>query len=412
VTAQAQLIRRTPNTRNSRTSGLNIGVISTYLPRICGIATFSGDLVRALRQGFSPPAVSVVAMKSPGEKLTYPFEVVSEIRQDARLDYFDAADALNRRHLDAVSLQHEFGIYGGADGALVLEFMARLNAPIISTLHTVLQQPSDHQREVLRRVAELSARVVVMSEMARRFLVDIYGVPAGRITVIRHGVPAQDFSDSRSAKERVGLSGRNVILTFGLLSQNKGIEYMLRAMPAIAKLHPRATYVVLGTSHPLAVNDEGEPYVAGLKRIVHELDLEQHVTFIPRFVAQEELCAYLGAADVYVTPYVNEDQITSGTLSYALGCGTAAVSTPYWHAQELLADGRGHLVPFRDSAALGHEVSSLLGDDLGREHMRRRAYEYSRGAVWEEVGRSYVALVESLSGRRSSALVERDASVA
>src|SRR6476469_8757177 len=230
MTAPAQLDRHTPTTRSGgRTSGLKLCVISTYMPRICGIATFSGDLVGALTQGFSPPTVSVVAMKSPSEALDYPFEVVSEIRQDARLDYLDAADALNRRQLDAVSLQHEFGIYGGTDGALVLEFMARLNAPIISTLHTVLHQPSGHQREVLRRVAELSARVVVMSEMARRFLIDVYEVPAGRITVIPHGVPAQAYSDSSSAKERVGLSGRNVILTFGLLSQTKRIEYMLRA---------------------------------------------------------------------------------------------------------------------------------------------------------------------------------------
>ena len=403
-------MQQTPNSASLRLGGLRlarserpiIGVIGTYRPRICGIATFTGDLVRAIQSDPSGPAIKVVALKTPGELLSYPSEVTSQIRQDVRRDYFEAADAMNRGHLTAVSLQHEFGIFGGDDGDLVVQLMEQMNAPIVTTLHTVLHEPTAHQRAVLRQVAALSAKVVVMSHTARKFLVDLYDIASGRIEVIPHGVPAQIFADSDAAKERVGLTGRKVVLTFGLLSPNKGIEYMIRALPEIAQQHPEVTYVVLGAGHPLALDDDSEPYVDGLKRRAAEANLLPNIMFITRFVELDELCSYLGAADVYVTPYVNEDQITSGTLSYALGSGIASVSTPYWHAKEMLADDRGRLVPFRDAPALSREVNALLADDASRQTMRRKAYEYSRGAVWEEVGRRYLDLLQSVAVRTGS----------
>ncbi len=392
--------RRPDTGRIARPAITTLGVIGTYEPRICGIATFTGDLVRAIESCPRRASIQVVALKRPAESLSYPFEVTSEIRQEVRRDYFDAADALNRRNLDAVSLQHEFGIFGGEDGELVLQLMEHIRAPIVTTLHTVLRQPTAHQREVLRQVAALSAKVVVMSQTARRFLIDLYDVESESIKVIPHGVPAQPFADSEVAKERLGLIGRRIILTFGLLSLNKGIEYMISALPAIVRSQPEATYIVLGASHPLATNESGEPYVAGLKRLVTEAGLESNTTFETRFVELDELCLYLSAADVYVTPYINEDQITSGTLSYALGCGIATVSTPYWYAKEMLAEGRGRLVPFRDPVALSREVAGLLADDKARERMRRQAYDYSRGAVWQDVGRRYLDLLEAVSPRR------------
>lgn len=373
-------------------------VVGTYTPRICGIATFTEDFVASLNTDSLSLAVDVVAMNSPDEALSYPPEVISQIRQENREDYLAAAAVLNSRNLRAVSLQHEFGIYGGADGELVIDFLEHVQAPVVTTLHTVLQRATPHQREVLRRISALSARIVVMSQTARDFLTELYGVPAEKIEVIPHGVPHQPFSNTAEAKRDLGLQGKKTILTFGLLSANKGIENMIRAMPAIVHEQPTATYIVLGAGHPRALSETGEAYVDGLKRLVREVGMESNIRFETRFVELDELCRFLGAADVYVTPYVNEDQITSGTLSYALGCGVATVSTPYWHARELLAEGRGRLVPFLDPAALSREVIDLLADDEERERMRRRAYAYSSGATWQTVGRSYLATLASVSG--------------
>ncbi len=374
-----------------------LGVVGTYTPRICGIATFTGDLVRAIQAAPAPASIEVVALRSPGEALDYPPEVMTQIRQELRQDYIAAAEALNRRNLDAVSLQHEFGIFGGPDGDLILELMRHTTAPIISTLHTVLHEPTATQRDVLREIAALSARVVVMSQTARRFLIDLYEIESSCIEVIPHGVPELPFADSDRAKRRLDLLGRPVILTFGLLSANKGIEDMISAMPAVVRELPDATYIILGAGHPLAVSDRGEPYVDSLKRLTREVGVEANVRFETRFAEPAELRLFLRAADVYVTPYIHEDQITSGTLAYALGSGIATVSTPYWHAKEMLADGRGRLVPFRDVAALSREVAALLSDDVAREETRRLAYEYSRGAVWPEVGRRYLDLIQRIS---------------
>lgn len=377
----------------SQTRHLSVGVVGTYPPRICGIATFTQDLVHALQQQHSPPLVQVAAMTRPPDCLAYPPEVEVRIRQESLNDYAAAARALNEA-FDVVCLQHEFGIFGGRDGEFAADLMSRVTAPIITTLHTILHEPSAGQRAVLRRVAELSWRVVVMSETARRFLIDLYGISPDAVCVIPHGVPAQPFGDTAAAKSELGLSDRKVVLTFGLLSANKGIEMMLRGLPEVIRSHPDALYIVLGEGHPLAMTDGRETYVARLKSLALELGLDRNVAFESRFVELDELCVYLRSADVYVTPYSNEEQITSGTLSFAMGSGIASVSTPYWYAREMLADGRGRLVPFGDAAALGSAVSDLLSDDFARNDIRSRAYEFSRAAVWQNVGAEYLRLFE------------------
>lgn len=332
-------------------------------------------------------------MTRPPDCLAYPPEVEVRIRQESLNDYAAAARALNEA-FDVVCLQHEFGIFGGRDGEFAADLMSRVTAPIITTLHTILHEPSAGQRAVLRRVAELSWRVVVMSETARRFLIDLYGISPDAVCVIPHGVPAQPFGDTAAAKSELGLSDRKVVLTFGLLSANKGIEMMLRGLPEVIRSHPDALYIVLGEGHPLAMTDGRETYVARLKSLALELGLDRNVAFESRFVELDELCVYLRSADVYVTPYSNEEQITSGTLSFAMGSGIASVSTPYWYAREMLADGRGRLVPFGDAAALGSAVSDLLSDDFARNDIRARAYEFSRAAVWQSVGAEYLRLFE------------------
>ncbi len=381
----------------SQTGHLSIGVVGTYPPRICGIATFSHDLVHALEQQQGQAVVKVAAMTRPPDGLAYPPEVGIRIRQESLSDYAAAAHALNES-FDVVCLQHEFGIFGGQDGELVTDLMKRVTVPIVTTLHTILHKPTAGQRDVLRRVAELSWRVVVMSETARRFLVDLYGIPHDSVRVIPHGVPAQPFGDTSAAKRRLGLSGRKVVLTFGLLSANKGIEMMLLGLRETIRQHPDVLYIVLGEGHPLAMTDGRETYVSRLRRLVLEMGLADHVAFESRFVELDELCGYLRSADVYVTPYANEEQITSGTLSFAMGSGIASVSTPYWYAQEMLAEGRGRLVPFGDAAALGREVANLLSDDGARNDIRSRAYEFSRAAVWRNVGSEYLKLFDEARG--------------
>ena len=387
----------------SQTEHLSVGVVGTYPPRICGIATFTQDLVHALRQQHSPALVQVAAMTRSPDCLAYPPEVAVQIRQGSLDDYAAAARALSEAS-DVVCLQHEFGIFGGHDGELVTELMTRMTVPIVTTFHTILHEPSTAQRAVLRRVAKLSWRVVVMSETARLFLIDLYGVSPEAVCVIPHGVPAQPFGDTAAAKSELGLSNRKVVLTFGLLSANKGIEMMLRGLPEVIRSHPDVLYIVLGKGHPLAMTDGRETYVARLKRVASELGLDRNVAFESRFVELDELCVYLRSADVYVTPYSNEEQITSGTLSFAMGSGIASVSTPYWYAREMLADGRGRLVPFGDARALGSAVSDLLSDDLARNDIRSRAYEFSRAAVWQNVGARYLRLFEQALGTNFAGL--------
>ena len=296
---------------------------------------------------------------------------------------------MNLLEADVVSLQHEYGIFGPRSGANVLGLLERLRPPIHTTLHTVLAHPTPEQREVLAGVVRLSARIAVMTRRGRELLHDLYGVPEDRVDVIPHGIPAMEFVDPAFHKDRFGLEGRRVLLTFGLLSPSKGIEQVIAALPAIVERHPDAVYVVLGATHPHLVRREGERYRESLVRLAADLGVARHVVFHDRYVEMPELLAFLGAADVYLTPYLNEDQITSGTLAYAFGCGKAVLSTPYWHARELLAGDHGVLVPFRDPAAIAAGVDGLLADDARRHAMRKRAFLLGREMLWSRVAERY-----------------------
>lgn len=371
-----------------------IAFIGNSLPRRCGIATFTTDLQQAVAASDSGLATSIVAMND-SDGYDYPGSVGFQIRDDQVQDYARAADFLNEGRFDVVSLQHEFGIFGGEAGAHVAGLLPRLTMPVVTTLHTVLSKPSPAQRGVMERIVDASSRVVVMAEKGRDMLRTIYRLPADKIEVIAHGIPDFAFVEPDEAKARLGFAGRSVILTFGLLSPNKGIEVMIDAMPSILRRRPDAVYVVLGATHPHLVREQGETYRIGLQKRVHELGIEDHVVFLDQFVDRETLLGFISMCDVYVTPYLNEAQMTSGTLAYSFGLGKAVVSTPYWHAQELLADGRGVLVPFGDVVATGNEIAGLLTDAARRQAMRRRAYASSRSMTWEQTAKRYLATFEA-----------------
>ncbi|MCZ6857854.1 MAG: glycosyltransferase [Gemmatimonadetes bacterium] len=378
-----------------------VGFIGTYVPRKCGIATFTADLLHAVAAEAPSTRVIAVASNDVPDGYDYPPEVQFEIAQQRLADYRKAAEYLNVNEYDAVCVQHEFGIYGGTEGEHLVKLLGELRMPKIATLHTLLREPTPEQRRVLCSLAEVCDRLVVMSEMGRRFLEEIYRIPSDSILVIPHGVPDTPFLDTNFYKDKFGVSGKKVILTFGLLSPNKGIEVMLRALPRIVERHPDVVYVVLGATHPHIRRTQGEAYRLRLQQLARSQGVDKHVIFRDQFVALSQLCEYLGAADVYCTPYLNVAQITSGTLSYAMATGNAIVSTPYWHAEEMLQDGRGRLVPFNDSAALATEITDLLSDEDERLAIRRRAYDFTRSHTWKEVARRYLDLfVECRDHRR------------
>lgn len=368
-----------------------VAFIGNHLPRRCGIATFTHDLHRAVAMSAPDTDTCIVAMNDPSGVYDYPPPVQFQVRDNSLDDYRRAAADLNDAGVDVVSLQHEFGIFGGVAGANILEMVSRLKMPIVTTLHTVLADPSPVQRAVLDQLIDASAKLVVMSEKGRHFLRTVHGVPLAKIEVIPHGIPEYPFIEPDDAKAKLGFSGRTVILTFGLLSQSKGIETVIDAMPAIIKSCPNAVYVVLGATHPNLVRNQGEAYRDGLISRVRDLGIMDHVVFCNQFVDQATLLEHISMCDVYVTPYLNEAQMTSGTLAYSYGLGKAVVSTPYWHAQELLADGRGVLVPFSDAATTGIAISELLTDDIRRHAMRKRAYATSRSMTWPRIAKSYLS---------------------
>jgi len=377
-----------------------VALLGTYLPRRCGIGTFTKDLHDALTLSMRPEAVTVLAMDDIAAGYAYPAEVRFQIQAHSSSQYRRASDFLNMTPLDLMIVQHEFGIYGGAAGRFVLDLMRGLRVPIITTLHTVLTEPTKPQAQVMREILELSERVVVMSRRAEAILLDVYSGPAEKIVFIPHGIPDVPFVDPSFHKDQFGVEGRKVLLTFGLLSPSKGIEVALQALPAIVDRHPDCVYVILGATHPHVLKQEGDAYRESLQRLSRRLGVADHVLFEDRFVSLDELCQFIGAADVYISPYCNVAQITSGTLAYAMGAGKAVVSTPYWYAEEMLADGRGHLFPFQDSDALAERVNALLDGTTERDAMRKRAYLYCRQMVWQEVGGRYVELgAEILSGR-------------
>jgi glycosyltransferase involved in cell wall biosynthesis len=389
-----------------------LAFIGNSLPRRCGIATFTTDLQQAIAASSAELETAIVAMTDRGRRYDYPSTVRLEIEDGRTEDYVQAADFLNGGGFDVVSLQHEFGIFGGEAGSHIVTLLSRLAVPVVTTLHTVLAAPTPAQRGVLDQIVDASSRVVVMAEKGRELLRSIYRVPPEKIAVIPHGIPDVAYGDPELAKTELGFDGRAVILTFGLLSPNKGIEVMIDAMPSILTRCANAVYVVLGATHPNLVRDQGEAYRESLAARVRELGIEDHVVFLDQFVDRATLLRFISMCDVYVSPYLNEAQMTSGTLAYSFGLGKAVVATPYWHAQELLADGRGILVPFGDAAALGSEIAGLLTDDTRREAMRKRAYSSSRAMTWERTAEPYLAVFERvLREHRLRVIARRDQSV-
>jgi glycosyltransferase involved in cell wall biosynthesis len=378
-----------------------IAFIGNYLPRKCGIATFTGDLRNAVQGALPTGQCPVISVSDRKDGYDYPEDVRFEISEQDADDYVRAAEYLNFLNVDVVSLQHEFGIYGGPSGSHVLNLLRRLRMPFVTTLHTILKQPTVEQRRVMQELTSLSSKLVTMSECGRAILKETYSVPDRKIEVIPHGIPDMAFADPNFFKDQYSVEGRRVLLTFGLLSPNKGIEKVIEALPEIVSEFPDVVYIVLGATHPNLVRDHGEVYRESLQALAERLGVAEHVRFFNQFVEQEELKKFLGAADIYVTPYLNAAQITSGTLAYAFGCGKAVVSTPYWHAEELLADGRGVLVPFGDSQAIATEIRGLLHDESRRHAMRKRAYMAGREMVWSKVADRYLATFEAARKSRS-----------
>jgi glycosyltransferase involved in cell wall biosynthesis len=384
-----------------------VAFIGNSLPRRCGIATFTTDLQQAVAASRADLETVIAAMTDRGHVYDYPSTVGVQIQDGCIEDYVSAAEFLNAGHFDVVCLQHEFGIYGGEAGEHIVTLLWRLTMPIVTTLHTVLSEPTKAQRDVLARIVAASSKIVVMAEKGRELLRLVYQVPDEKIEVIPHGIPEFAFVEPDGAKARLGFANKAVILTFGLLSPNKGIEVMIDAMPLILKSQPDAVYVVLGATHPNLVRDQGETYRESLVARVNALGIEDHVVFLDQFVDKKTLLEFISMCDVYVTPYLNEAQMTSGTLAYSFGLGKAVVSTPYWHARELLADGRGILVPFSDAPAIGSEISKLLVNDVLRQAMRKRAYSSSRSMTWEQTAERYMATFEGAERRHRLKMVTR-----
>jgi len=369
----------------------SIAVIGNYLPRKCGIATFTTDLANALvvaKPG--PKNVIVVAVNDVPEGYAYPDRVKFEIRDKVPADYLRAADFLNINKVDIAILEHEYGIYGGQNGAHIFYLIEHLRMPIITTLHTVLADPDDDQKAILIRISKISEQLLVMSQKAKELLLKVYGIPEKKITIIPHGIPDVPFIDPSFYKNQFGVENRKVILTFGLLGPGKGLEYIIDAMPAIVNKHPDSICVILGATHPQIIRTAGEEYRHSLQQRVRNLGMKKYVLFYNEFLDSKTLTQFLTAADIYVSPYLSQDQIVSGTLSYALGVGKAVISTPYWYALELLADKRGIVVPFKDPNALAKAADKLLSSEALRNSMRKRAYEYSRPMIWKEVARDYL----------------------
>ena len=377
-----------------------VAVIGNSVPRRCGIATFTTDLVQAMSTEAPETVFWTLVMNDVPEGYPYPAQVRFEIDDSKLSDYALAAEFLNMNKVEIACLQHEYGIYGGPSGRYVLQLVSDLAMPVVTTLHTVLKEPSAVEKETLCELAELSDRLVVMSEMSRTFLRDIYGVKSRKIELIHHGIPDVPFVDPSYYKDNFGVEGRIIVLTFGLLSANKSIDTMIKALPNITKRYPKVLYVVLGVTHPNVKKQEGEAYRLKLQQMVRTLGVAAHVMFQNRFVDLEELTAWLGAADIYVTPYLGEAQAVSGTLAYAMGSGKPVVSTPYWYATEMLAEHRGRLVPFHDPDALANQVIALLENDTERDAMRKRAYVFSRDAVWSQVARRYLGVFNKVREER------------
>ncbi len=376
-----------------------IAFVGNYLPRQCGIATFTSDVCESVAAAFPGTHCFVGAVNDRREGYAYPPRVRFEFQEKELESYHRAADFLNINNVDVLCVQHEFGIYGGPAGSHLLALLRDARMPIVTTLHTILKEPNDEQREVMLRLNEVSTRFIVMAQRGKDFLQEIYGVPEEKIDLIPHGIPAIPFIDPNFYKDQFGVEGKTVLLTFGLLSPGKGIEYAIEALPKILNKHLDVVYIVLGATHPNLVAREGETYRLQLERLAEARGVKDHVIFYNRFVALEELKEFIGAADIYITPYLNPAQIVSGTLSYSFGAGKAVISTPYWHAEELLANNRGTLVPFRNAEAIADAVLDYLDNPSKLTATRKAAYMQGREMVWPMVAQRYM---ESFQKARST----------
>ncbi len=377
-----------------------VAFIGNYLPRQCGIATFTTDLCEAISDEYKGTACIALPVNDIEGGYEYPSRVRFELTEKDIESYRRAADFLNINNVDLVCLQHEYGIFGGRAGSYILTLLRELRMPVVTTLHTILRDPNPDQRRVLEEIVSLSDRVVVMSERGAEFLKNIYQVPEEKIDLIPHGIPDIPFVDPSFHKDMFGVEGKTVLLSFGLLSPSKGIENVITALPAILAKNPNVVYIVLGATHPHIIQNEGETYRLSLQWLAHEKGVEANVIFYNRFVSLEELVQFISASDIYITPYLDAAQITSGTLAYTLGAGKAVISTPYWYAEEMLADERGALVPFNDPQALADQVIDLLDNESKRHAMRKRAYLFGRDMIWPQVARRYMKTFERARAER------------
>jgi|CZKR01.1.fsa_nt_gi glycosyltransferase involved in cell wall biosynthesis len=377
-----------------------IAVVGNYLPRQCGIATFTTDLCEAISTEYGAARLFALPINDTETGYAYPPRVRLALAQDDLSSYEQAADFLNFTNFDMLCLQHEYGIFGGPAGSHILGLLRRVKMPVITTLHTILREPSPEQRVVMEEIAELSDRLIVMSQLSSQLLQEIFKVPGSKIDMVPHGVPDLPFLDPNFYKDRFGVEGKAVLLTFGLLSPNKGIENVIQALPHILSKHKNVVYMVAGATHPHILRREGDRYRASLQALAKEIGVESNVIFHNRFVSPAEMVEFIGAADIYVTPYRHEAQVVSGTLAFALGAGKAIISTPYWHAIELLDGGRGALVPFQDPDAIARKTVELLDTPAIRHAMRKRAYLYAREMVWKRVAQGYMGSFERARSNR------------
>src|SRR5580698_6602460 len=396
--AREEVSATRPRWHSKQSLPSRIAVIGNHLPRQCGIATFTTDLCSAISAEYGTARLLALPVNDTEQGYDYPARVRWSLAQDDLRSYQEAAEFLNFNNIDMVCLQHEYGIFGGPAGSYILQLLRGLKMPVVTTLHTVLREPNPDQLMVMEQIAEISDRLIVMSQLSSQFLQEIFKVPGGKIDMVPHGVPDLPFLDPNFYKDRFDVEGKAVLLTFGLLSPNKGIENVIQALPQILSKHENVAYVVAGATHPHILRREGDRYREYLQALAKEVGVGSRVLFHNHFVSPEEMVQFIGAADIYITPYRHEAQVVSGTLAYALGAGKAIISTPYWHAIELLDDRRGALVPFQDPDAIAQKTLELLDTPAIRHAMRKRAYLFAREMIWKRVAQGYM---ESFSRVRS-----------
>ncbi len=390
---------------------MKLAYIGTYPPRECGIGTFTMNLYISMieNNGITKDLIDgfIVAMNDHDQTYDYPEEVKLTIRQEHQRDYLSAVKFINLSGADLCILEHEFGIFGGQDGVYILSLLHRLEIPLIVTIHTIIKTPSYNEKVILMEICRMANKIIVMSHKAIEFLTGIYNVEREKIVFVDHGVPDIQFSQIQAKKE-FHLENKKVLLTFGFIGRNKGIETAIKALPKVVEKYPDVLYMVLGKTHPNVLRYSGEEYRNYLQHLVKSLNLKNHVFFLNEYINQKELFKYLSAADIYITPYINEAQITSGTLSYAIGVGSAVVSTPYWHAAELLADGRGMLFDFNDSNGLSSILMELLDNPDILKNLRKKAYDYGRKITWPKTGEKYIEVVQKILEEKPKVLAKKE----